>query len=275
MWKLSSRPCQNQYPLKKEAVDGIKPVHEALHKGGVIVSCENSPVRTPIFPVKKIKPVGQPDEWREACVADTVALLSHLADNGHKASLSKLQFVCEEVVFLGHVITREGKTLSPSRIAAIQSIPRPLTKKQVMSFLGMTSYCRQWILNYAEIEAPLAAIAHGKGLNANDKVEWTTDADKAFTDLKLALQSPPTLGLPDCSQPFTETVDEKADDGEAHDCVAIINEVCSPRSDLQEVPLQNADLELFVDGSASRDPGTGKNQTDQGRSACPSSPQTA
>ncbi|XP_036928285.1 uncharacterized protein LOC119005007 isoform X3 [Acanthopagrus latus] len=64
MWKLSSRPCQNQYPLKKEAVDGIKPVHEALHKGGVIVSCENSPVRTPIFPVKKIKPVGQPDEWR-------------------------------------------------------------------------------------------------------------------------------------------------------------------------------------------------------------------
>ncbi|XP_036960719.1 uncharacterized protein LOC119023134 isoform X1 [Acanthopagrus latus] len=198
---------------------------------------------------------------REACVADTVALLSRLADNGHKASLSKLQFVCEKVVFLGHAITRAGKTLSPSRIAAIQSIPRLLTKKQVMSFLGMTSYCRQWILNYAEIEAPLAAIAHGKGLNANDKVEWTTDADKAFTDLKLALQSPPTLGLPDCLRPFTQTVDEKADDGEAHDCVAIINEVCSPRPDLPEVPLQNADLELFVDGSASRDPGTEKNQT--------------
>ncbi|XP_036981438.1 uncharacterized protein LOC119034487 isoform X3 [Acanthopagrus latus] len=62
--KSSYRPCQNQYPLKKEAVEGIKPVFEALRKAGVIVPCENSPVRTPIFPVKKIKQVGQPDEWR-------------------------------------------------------------------------------------------------------------------------------------------------------------------------------------------------------------------
>lgn len=46
------------------------------------------------------------------CEVDTVKLLKHLANNGHKASLSKLQFVQEKVVFLGHVITSEGKTLS-------------------------------------------------------------------------------------------------------------------------------------------------------------------
>lgn len=43
------------------------------------------------------------------------------------------------------------------------------------------SYCRKWILNHAEIEAPSAAIAHGKGLTANDKVEWTPDAKHSLT----------------------------------------------------------------------------------------------
>lgn len=40
------------------------------------------------------------------------------------------------------------------------------------------------------------------------------------------------------------------DEGEPHDCVAAITQVCSPRPDLQETPLQNPDVEFFVDGSA-------------------------
>ncbi len=49
-------------------------------------------------------------------------------------------------------------------------------------------------------------------------------------------------------------------DGEEHDCVATLEQVCTPRPDLKETPLENADLILFVDGSASRDPKTGKNR---------------
>lgn len=62
--KSSYRPCQPQYSLKQEAIDGITPVFESLKKDGVIVPCENSPVQTPIFPVKKIREAGQPTEWR-------------------------------------------------------------------------------------------------------------------------------------------------------------------------------------------------------------------
>lgn len=50
------------------------------------------------------------------------------------------------------------------------------------------------------------------------------------------------------------------DDRQAHDCVAAITEVCSPSLDLQETPLPHADVELFVDGSASGRPKTGKTQ---------------
>lgn len=37
---------------------------ESLQKACVIVPCENSPVRMPIFPVKKIREAGQQTDWR-------------------------------------------------------------------------------------------------------------------------------------------------------------------------------------------------------------------
>ena len=49
------------------------------------------------------------------------------------------------------------------------------------------------------------------------------------------------------------------DDGEQHNCVAILQQVCSPKPDLQETHLTNPYLVLFVDGSASRNPQTGRN----------------
>lgn len=50
--KSDFRPCKAQYPLKQEAIDGITPVFESLKTAGVIVPCDDSPVRTPLFPVE-------------------------------------------------------------------------------------------------------------------------------------------------------------------------------------------------------------------------------
>ncbi len=277
------------------------------------------------------------------------------------------------MTFLGHVITKDGKSLSEKRKEAIQKIPKPVTKKQLMSFLGMCSYCRTFIPNYAIEESPPSALAHGKGLQPHDKLTWTSEAEKAFENLKILLQTSPTLGLPDPERNFVQTVDEKngfmtsvllqdhggklrpvayfsskldpvaaglpkclravasaekailasreiveysdvtllvphavsmilleqrtshlstarwlrynaillempnitikrctvlnpatllpmEKDGEEYDCVATLEQVCTPRPDLKETPLENADLILFVDGSASRDPKTRKNR---------------
>ncbi len=42
------------------------------------------------------------------CVADTVTLLNHLAREGHKVSLTKLQFVKQEIIFFGsHYNTKQ------------------------------------------------------------------------------------------------------------------------------------------------------------------------
>lgn len=62
--KSDFRPRQMQYPLKPEAVKGIRPVFDSLLKAGIIVPCPDSPVHTPIFPVKKARKPPQPDEWQ-------------------------------------------------------------------------------------------------------------------------------------------------------------------------------------------------------------------
>ncbi len=140
---------------------------------------------------------------------DTVSLLQHLAQEGHKVSLSKLQFVKQQVMFLGHVITPNSKSLSDKRIQGIKDVPKPITKKQMLSFLGMCSYCRTFIPNYAILEQPLRALTVGKGLRSCDKIEWTGEAAEAFVNMKVQLSRVQTLGLPVPTKPFVQMVDEK------------------------------------------------------------------
>ncbi len=103
--------------------------------------------------------------------ADTVALLNHLAREGHKVSLTRLQFVKQEITLLGHTITPNSKAIFEKRVKAIKYVPRPITKKQLLSFLGMCAYCRTFISNYTFLEKPLRALTTGKGLRSCDKIE--------------------------------------------------------------------------------------------------------
>lgn len=51
------------------------------------------------------------------------------------------------------------------------------------------------------------------------------------------------------------------EDGEEHHCcLSVLEQVCTPRPDLLDIPLDNCDNVLFVDGSASKDPQTGQNK---------------
>ncbi len=84
---------------------------------------------------------------------------------------------------MGHTITPNSKAISEKRIKAIKDVPRPITKRQLLSFLGMCAYCRTFIPNYAFLEKPLRALTTGKGLRSCDKIErpFTQMADKCVT----------------------------------------------------------------------------------------------
>uniref|UniRef100_A0AAQ5YGS2 Reverse transcriptase/retrotransposon-derived protein RNase H-like domain-containing protein n=1 Tax=Amphiprion ocellaris TaxID=80972 RepID=A0AAQ5YGS2_AMPOC len=70
----------------------------------------------------------------------------------------------------------------------------------------MTGYCRQWIMDYASLIAPLQDISKP---SCTHPLTWSQQANESFEKLKQALLSAPALGLPDYNQPFTLFVHEK------------------------------------------------------------------
>ncbi|KAL2081869.1 hypothetical protein ACEWY4_021687 [Coilia grayii] len=65
-------------------------------------------------------------ETKEGCVTDTIALLKHLAQEGHKLSKNKLQFCQEKVKYLGHQLSAGGRTILEERKKAILNAPKPV-----------------------------------------------------------------------------------------------------------------------------------------------------
>ncbi|KAJ1217273.1 hypothetical protein NDU88_004868 [Pleurodeles waltl] len=145
-------------------------------------------------------------DTEEICKEATLLLLHHLSDLHHKVSLSKLQYCRQEVTYLGHLLSKEGRKLTSERIQAIAKLSVPKTQREVRAFLGITSYCRQWIPNFSLLAKPLVALTYKDTPNP---VPWSEDCQKSFSELRNALCSAPVLGTPNYSKPFTLYVHEK------------------------------------------------------------------
>ncbi|NWS41815.1 POLY protein, partial [Probosciger aterrimus] len=66
---------------------------------------------------------------------ETVKLFNYRGQQGLRVSRSKVQFVEKEVKYLGHLISRGSRRLSPERIAGIVRLPVPKTVWEVRQFL--------------------------------------------------------------------------------------------------------------------------------------------
>ena len=128
---------------------------------------------------------------------DALANLRCVWDRLRQANLklkpSKCVLFRAEVPFLGHVVTRTGVEVDPAKTEAVDKWPEPETVKDVRSFLGLASYYRRFIPNFATIASPLVALTRKE---CPRKVVWTLECTEAFDRLKKALASPPLLGYP-------------------------------------------------------------------------------
>ena len=87
----------------------------------------------------------------EIYLRDSKILLIELHKRGHKISKAKLQWVLPQVQYLGFVLSEVSRRFTQKRIADIQNLSAPKTKKQLRAILGTTGFCRQWIPGYSEI----------------------------------------------------------------------------------------------------------------------------
>ncbi len=68
-----------------------------------------------------------------------------------------------------------------SKVEAIVRSPKPRTKKEVRSFLGLVGWYRWFIPDFATIAAPLTDLLSKAG---EKTVEWTEACERAFNTLK-------------------------------------------------------------------------------------------
>ncbi len=106
----------------------------------------------------------------------------HIREAHLKLKPSKCCLMRDRVPFLGHYVSREGVEVDPMKTAAVQDWPTPRTVKDVRAFLGLASYYRHYIPNFASVAAPLT------GLTKKDaKLIWGDDCKQAFLALNKAL----------------------------------------------------------------------------------------
>ena len=86
-----------------------------------------------------------------------------------------------------------------SKIAAVEALPTPRTKKEVRIVLGLTGYYRKFIPDYATVAAPLTELTKKAAPN---KVIWSDVCEEALQTLKRSLCTSPVLKCPDFQLPF-------------------------------------------------------------------------
>ena len=94
--------------------------------------------------------------------------------------------------FLGHQIGGDVITPSSDNLEKVRKTPRPTTKKQVRSFLGLIGYYRDHIPAFVEISAPLSdLLKKGK----SKQVQWNKAQERTV------------LKLPDLMKPLVPRTD--------------------------------------------------------------------
>ena len=106
--------------------------------------------------------------------------------------------------YLGHIVDGEGIKPDPSKLLAVKDFPVPENRTEVRAFLGLASYYRRFIPNFAAIAKPLTNVTKTKEGKA---FRWTSEENKSFEHLKELLVQSPILRCPDFNKPFVLQTD--------------------------------------------------------------------
>ena len=79
----------------------------------------------------------------------------------------------------------------------VASWPVPQSAKDVQKFLGLASYYRRFVRNFATIAKPLQRLTEKTAT-----FEWTHECQEAFAELRQKLCTAPVLAFPDFTKPF-------------------------------------------------------------------------
>ena len=129
-------------------------------------------------------------------------VLERLKQAGLTVKLAKCYLGCQEIEYLGHMIGLGQMTPKDTKVKALLAAERPQNKKQLQSFLGFANYYSRYLVNYAQISAPLTDM-----LRKNKQFKWTDQAETSFCKIKSMLAAKPVLTIVNYDKQFYLFVD--------------------------------------------------------------------
>ncbi|KAJ8360626.1 hypothetical protein SKAU_G00171510 [Synaphobranchus kaupii] len=154
--------------------------------------------------VKEMAAAGviEPSDSPWAAPAVLVQKKSGPRQAGLRLNPKKCQLLWRETAFLGHIISERGVATDPSKVAAVRDWPVPGNVGELRSFLGLASYYRRFVRDFATPASPLHRLT--------DKCRpfvWQEGQSMAFDQLRAALTEAPVLAYPDAQRPFIVDTD--------------------------------------------------------------------
>lgn len=129
-------------------------------------------------------------------------VFERLRNHNLKIQPTKCEFLKQQCMYLGHIISENGIQPDPEKIKSVLQFPIPTSVKEIKSFLGLSGYYRKFIKSYSLISKPMTNL-----LRKDVTFNWDTSCQEAFDKLKNILCSEPILQYPDFTKPFIVTTD--------------------------------------------------------------------
>lgn len=130
-------------------------------------------------------------------VRDLVKVFERLRAANIKLKATKCQLFQKEIVYLGHLVTREGIRPDPSKIKALEKMEPPQNLGQLRAFIGLSGYYRNFVNNYAIVCDLLYDLT-----KMHVRFKWEEKHQKAFEYIVRALCAMVLLYHPNYSLPF-------------------------------------------------------------------------
>lgn len=122
----------------------------------------------------------------ESGIIKVERVLQVAAAAGLQINWKKCAFLQEEVEFLGCMVANGKIRPSDRKTEAVRCFPEPTNVNQLQRYVGLTSYFRKFIRNYASIARPLTDM-----LRANVEFRFGETERNAFVQLKILLCEKP------------------------------------------------------------------------------------
>ncbi len=119
-------------------------------------------------------------------------ILQRLVEAGLRLKCKKCHFLQTKIEYLGHVVSSEGISTDPKKVDAVREWRTPTSVHDIRSFMGLASYYRKFISDFADIARPLIKLTE-----KNARFMWGEEQETSFMLLKQKLTQSPVLAYPD------------------------------------------------------------------------------